>query len=148
MEGGGGLCVNNLLVWPKCYQALVYFYEVTKESCWFWNKFGGPEKWHRTKASVPGVWQGSWAGRRQIQSSEFPTFPAYRNLCGETREGEMPHILRVTAPERWELCHMLCGWPVWGNCLLDDIYQGFSIRVSGCPHQLPVLCWGHGSTDK
>lgn len=58
--------------------------------------------------------------------SEFPTFPAYRNLCGETREGEMAHILRVAAPERWELCHMLCGSPGRGNCLLDDVCHYFS----------------------
>lgn len=61
--------------------------------------------------------------------SEFPTFPAYRNLCGETREGEMPHILQVAAPGKWELCHMLCGQLGRGNNLLDDVClhsnQGF-----------------------
>lgn len=55
----------------------------------------GPEaeRWHRAKASNPSMQEGRQAESRRLLS-EFPTFPAYRKLCRETREGELPQIYR------------------------------------------------------
>ena len=97
----------------------------------------GPEaeRGHRAKASDPSVWEGSQAGSGRLPS-EFPNFPAYRKLCGETREGEMPRIYRWL-PQRGGsfTTHSMEG-PGRGDHLLDDACHVFQAGFLTAPsHQ-------------